>query len=100
MSAGAVGVVEIGIIGLGVAATAGIAAGAACSAVLGGSANLIGRNLERNTAAHAARAERELNWDTIVAEVSGRNARIGALVATVDQTPGQQAGGPGPALAL
>ena len=48
MSAGVVGVIEIGVIGLGVAVAAGMAAGAACSAVLGGSANLIGRQLERN----------------------------------------------------
>ena len=78
-SAGAVGVLEIGAVGLGVAAVAGITAGAACAAVLGGSANAIGRVLERNQAVHAARAERELNWDATIADVSAQNARIGAL---------------------
>lgn len=94
------GVIEIGVIGVGVAAAAGMAAGAACSAVLGGSASLIGRQLERNRAAHAARAERQLSWDTVVADVSERNARIGSLQASLDQPDGPQSGGPGPAVQL
>jgi hypothetical protein len=100
MSAGAVGIIGIGVVGLGVAAAAGMAAGAACAAVLGGSASLIGRQLERNQAAHAARAQHELSWDTAVADVSDRNARIGSLQAAVGQPAGSQANAHGPVVVL